>query len=240
MKKVNLEKAAKFGYYQFENLPEHVLRDSWFNERYSNPDKWEKWAAPDFFNTSRYEIGMFAKVRTQYKNFSDEIELYYIEKFNVLLFDDSLDFPLIMKDDWRTKKYIFYPVYELVDKLRLKISYDQQKPFLDEIKKPNNIGVFSDKKIAAWVEYCRSYVSALEKCNDTITNKKIENQKYIDSVVDSMPGAKIGKHNNYTIIENRLFRIEFALLENGAYLQKKIEFKGTIEDIVKLHTKKND
>jgi len=235
MKKVNLEKAAKFGYYQFENLPEHVLRDSWFNERYSNPDKWERWAAPDFFGTSRYEVGIFARVRSQYKNFSDEIELYYIDCFVILLFDDSLDFPLVMKNDWRTKKYIFYPVYELVNKFRLNASYAQQKPFLDEIKKPNNIGVFSDKKIAAWVEYCREYVLALEKCNDTITGKRTENQKYIDSVVNSMPGAKIEKYSNYTIIENGIFRIEFALLKNGAYLQKKIEFNGTIEDIVKLH-----
>lgn len=240
MKAKNLEKAAKFGYYQFENLPEHVKRDSWFNERYSNPEKWEKWVAPDFFNTSKYEVGIFAKVRTQYKNFSDEIELYYIDYFVILLFDDSIDFPLIMRNDWRTKKYHFYPVYELINKLTLKISHEQQKPFLSEIKEPNKIGVFSDKKIADWVEYCRGYVLALEKCNNTITNKKTENQKYIDSVVDSMPGAKIEKHNNYTIIGNGLFRIEFALLENGAYLQKKIEFKGTIEDIVKLHNEKNE
>ena len=238
MKTKNLEKAAKFGYYQFENLPEHVKNDSWFKERHLNHEKWEKWVAPDFFNTSKYDVGIFAKVRPQYKNFSNEIELYFIDNFEILLFDDSLDFPLIMKNDWRTKKYRFHPVYALINKLTLKISYEQQKPFLAEIKEPNKIGVFSDKKIADWVEYCREYVLALEKCNDTITSKKTENQKYIDSVVDSMSGAKIEKYNNYTIIENRLFRIEFALLENGAYLQKKIEFNGTIEDIIKLHNEK--
>ena len=238
MKAKNLEKAAKIGYYQFENLPEHVKNNPYFKENYLNPEKWEKWVAPDFFNTSKYEIGMFAKVRTQYKNFSDEIELYYIDYFVILLFDDSLDFPLIMKNDWRTKKYHFHPVYELINKLTLKISYEQQKPFLAEIKKPNKIGVFSDKKLADWVEYCREYVFALEKCNDTITGKKTENQKYIDSVVNSMLGAKIDTHKNYTTIENKLFRIEFALLENGAYLQKKIEFKGAIEDIIKLHNEK--
>lgn len=238
MKAKNLEKAARFDYYQFDNLPEHVKTDPYFKEKHSNPEKWEKWVAPDFFNTSNYEVGMFAKVRTQYKNFSNEIELYYIDNFNILLFDDSLDFPLIMKNDWRTKKYHFYPVYELINKLTLKVSYEQQKPFLAEIKEPNKIGVFSDKKIADWVEYCREYVFALEKCNDTITNKKIENQKYIDSVVDSMQGAKIEKHTNYTTIENKLFRIEFALLENGGYLQKKIEFTGSIDDIIKLHSEK--
>lgn len=240
MKKINLEKAAKFGYYQFENLPEHVKNDPYFKENCLNPEKWGKWLAPDFFNTSKYEVGMFAKVRTQYKNFSDDIELYYIDYFAILLLDDSLDFPIIMKNDWRTKKYTFYPVYELINKFSSKISYEQQKPFLAEIKEPKKIGVFSDKKIADWIEYCREYVLALEKCNDTISSKKTENQKYIDSVINSMPGAKIEKHNNYTIIKNRIFRIEFALLKNGAYLHKKIEFTGTIEDIVKLHNEKNE
>ena len=235
MKTINLEKAAKYGYYQLSNLPAHVKADKWFSSHYMNPAQWECSFIPAHFNNSAYEVGYFGEVRAQKKNFSDEIELWHVDGFNMLLFADSLEFPLILRADSRTGKYDLYPVHIVVNLITKDINHAQRKCFTAELKEPNKIGVFSDKKLAAWVDYCAAYVTALDACRDSVLGKKNQHEKYIESVVSQLSGAKVHRHENYTWIDTALFEIKFSVLDNGEYLRKEVTFKGKIEDIINLH-----
>ena len=235
MKATNLEKAAKYGYYQFSNLPAHVKADKWFSSHCMNPEKWECSSIPAHFNDSIFEVGYFGEVRSQKKNFSDEIELWYTDDFNMLLFADSLEFPLILRADWKTGKYSLYPVHIVVNRITKDINYMQRNAFTKELKEPNKIGVFSDKKLSAWVDYCAAYVSALEACRDYVFGKKNQHEKYIESVISQLSGANVKRHDNITWVNTALFEIIFSVLDNGEYLCKKITFKGKIEDIIKIN-----
>lgn len=233
MKEINLKKAAKYNYHQFDNIPNEVKTDKYFIENCYKQESWETHDIPEFFKTSKYEVGYFAEIKAQKKNGSDEIELYYTESFNILLFDDKLDYPLLLKKESKTGKYYLFPVYLLVNRLEDKTNYQQRKPFLSELSEPNKIGVFSDKKIADWVNYCEAYIKALEECKKDIESKKAENESYIQSVIDSLPGCEVEKWQNQTIIVTKLFHIEFTLLDNGNFLNKRIVYTSGIQDIIK-------
>lgn len=233
MKSTNLEKAAKSGYYQLSNLPEHIKSDKWFSEKYLNSEMWEQ-NIPAIFEDSTFDVGVFAEVRSQKKNFSDEIELYFVDHFKVLLFADELDYPLMVQRENRTNKYYLYPINNVVNKLQRSTNYDQRKPYLDAIKEPCKIGVYSDKKVIAWINYCAEYINALQACNDAISGRKKEHESCIKSVIDSLPTANVQQHQNTTYITTKYFEIKFEIRDNGNYLHKQVHFIGKIEDIIKI------
>lgn len=233
MKTTNLEKAAKWGYYQFHNLPADALNDKWFKEKHINSNSFIAPELPDYFNKCKYEIGFFVEVRAQKNAFTGDIELWYIDSKAFLLFDDSLDFPVMLRKDSRTNKYSFYPVYPLVNRLQVNSNYRLREKFVKEVKEPHMIGVFTDKKVLDWINYCNEYITALENASDSIEKKKAENLAKIESVIESLPGCKVTRGNGRTWVETKLFEITFELQESGTYLKQDIKFRGNLSDIVK-------
>jgi len=135
---------------------------------------------------------------------------------------------------YRNGKYSLFPVYPIVNNLQRNTSYDQRKPFLSVIKEPCNIGVFSTKKVLDWVKYCNEYVLGCEACNIACNDKKEANLAKIEATIKGCKCERVERYNNWTIITTKLFRIEFQLLENGTYLSQKVEFRGTLGDVMEL------
>lgn len=233
MKSTNLEKAAKWGYYQLHNLPAEALNDQWFKDKHMNSDSFTAPDLPDYFKTCKYEIGYFAEVRAQKNAFTGAVELWYIDSKAFLLFSDSLDFPVMLRKDSRTNKYSFYPIYPLVNRLQANSNYRVREKFVKEVKEPNMIGIFTDKKVSDWVNYCREYITALENASNSIEKKKADNLSKIESIIESLPGCKVTRGTGRTWIETKLFEITFELQESGTYLKQEIKFKGNLDDIVK-------
>ena len=233
MKATNLEKAAKFGYYQFHNLPADALNDQWFKDKHMNSNSFVAPELPDYFNKCKYEIGYFAEVRAQRNAFTGDVELWHIDNKSFLLFDDFLDFPVMLRKDYRTNKYSFYPIYPLVNRLQANSNYRLREKFVKEVKEPNLIGVFTDKKVSGWINYCKEYITALESGSNSIEQKKAENLAKIESVIESLPGCKVTRGNSRTWIETKLFEITFELEESGTYLKQDIKFMGKLDDIIK-------
>ena len=232
------KKASEYNYYTLENIPVNVLADEWFAKSYDfKKELFAKNSIPEGLESiPDIEVYAFAKVNEQFKNnFKDEAkehELYYIDHFYTLIYSEKLN--LLCQLMNRNGKYYLFPLYDVVNKLHHKTSYEQRKPFLSQIKEPNMIGVFTAKKINDWLNYCIDYVAKCEECLNSVTNKSSENQKIIDETIKSLGGCNVHKYNNSTEIQTPLFRITFELLDNGAYLRKKIEYTGTIGDIIKI------
>lgn len=234
------EIAKQFNYFTFENMPENVLNDKWFKDRVDfKKEQFNRISIPDgLLKLEDIEVCIFAKVREQFlNNFKNseikEHELFYIDNFYVCVYVEKYDcFMQLMQTG---DKFHFFPVYELINKLQMATSDEQRKPFLDNVKQPNEIGVFTAKKINDYAIYCNNYISALTECNKAVKNKKAENEAKIKTTIDALTGCKVSNYNNTTKIQTKLFKIRFELLENGAYLSQTIDYIGGLNDIINLN-----
>lgn len=229
------ELAAKYNYFMINEIPENVLADKYFAEHFQyQKDRFSNVNIPEgLLKCENIIFGVFGEVRQQFKSITKEHELFHIDNFRILIYSEKANCLLqLLKNN--KDKYYLHPIYEVLNKLQHKTSYEQRKPFVNEIIEPNYIGVFTEKKINDWIEYCNQYINALQLCEDKIHSKKSTNELTIQSTIDSLPYAKVSKYHNTTDIETKLFRIRFELLDNGAFLNKKIEFKGSLNDIISL------
>lgn len=233
MKAENLQLAAKYNYFQLSNIPAHILCDKWFSERFEGYKAiFNSAKIPDGLAVLKnVEVGIFAEILEE-KNNKGEHELYYCDNIYTLVFSPDCEVPLMLMS--YKGKYYLHPIYSFDRVIQGVTTYEQRKPYLYKIAEPNRIGVFTERKIADWVAYCKAYIAACRQCTADLQSKEQENKKYIQSVIASLPGAKVATHKNWTTIETKLFRIEFEILNGGDYLSKKVEYKGTIADIIRL------
>jgi len=228
------EIAKLYNYYQIDEIPENILADTYFSSRYQGYRREaESIVIPGgLMSVPGISVGIFAEIGEQKTNVKEEHELFYIENFYICVLADNSENLLQLM--YRDKKYSLLPVYPVINKLQRNTSYEQRKPFLSVIKEPCNIGVFSTKKVLDWVQYCDEYVSACEVCNSACNDKKEANLAKIEATVKGCNGCKVERWQNRTTIITNLFRIEFELQDNGTYLSQKVEFKGTLGDIMEL------
>ena len=233
MKAENLQIAVKYNFFQLSNLPEHVMQDKYFSERFADYSAiFDRHKVPEGLGgLKNVEVGVFAEVLEE-KNHKGEHELYYIDHVYTLAFSPNCEVPLMLAQS--KGKYYFHPIYAAVREIQASTTYKQREPYISPIHEPNRIGVFTEKKIADWVEYCNVYIEACKKCSFDLRSKEQENKQYIKSVIDALPDAKASTVRNWTTIETKLFYIEFELLNGGDYLSKKVTFKGSIRDIIRL------
>jgi hypothetical protein len=103
------------------------------------------------------------------------------------------------------------------------------------LKSPNEIGVFTLNKIKQWFEYCNQYVILLQDKKKEIEGKLNDNQTIIDNFIASIKTEKkISTYQNRTYIDTKYFNVIFELLDNGSYLSKKIEYKGSLNDTLTI------
>ena len=233
MKAENLQLAAKYNFFQLSNIPDHIRNDNWFSERLEDYKlAFERTKLPDgLTQLKNVEVGVFGEA-TKDTNYKGEHRAYYFKDWYILVFSPNCEVPLMLMS-YKGKHYL-HPIYSFVRQVQGVTTSEQRKPYLSKIAEPNRIGVFTERKIADWVEYCNLYIDACKQSSDALQSKEQENKKYIQSVIDSLPGAKIETVRNWTTIETKLFSIEFELLDGGGYLNKKVGYKGSIEDIIRL------
>lgn len=224
--------AAKYGYYNHETLPEHIKEDKYFKEH-------PEWATEDFYRRSipeglkalkTVQVGVFVKVREQ-KRHDGSHELYYVDFVETVVFSDKVDFP--MRLAFSKGKYYLYPIYDVIIKVQGETTYRQQKPFVDALSKPNLIGVFSDKKVSDWVEYCTTYVEALRKAANALQEKNQANLATIEDFIKRAQCKSVQRQGKYTTVKTNFFTVDFEMEDGGEYLRTKIRFEGNIENIIK-------
>lgn len=227
-----LELAAKYGYYTFESIPEHIKNDDYFknNKKWSDPNFYERPIPEGLMSLKNVQCGAFVKIKEEFNNDGTH-SLYFVDYPNmILVFSDKTEIPLMLRVN--KGKYYLFPIYEEINKIHHNTNYEQRKEFLREVKKPNMIGVFTEKKIEAWVDYCINYIDACKQASLFMEGKKNENLAYIEHVINSVECKGVNRYHDYTIIETNYFTIEFELQDGGAYLRKKVVFKGGIETII--------
>ncbi len=227
-----LELAAKYGYYTLDSIPEHIKNDDYFrsNKEWNDPKFYEKRIPEGLMSLKNVQCGVFVKIKEEFNNDGTH-SLYFVDYPNrILVFSDKTEIPLMLCEN--KGKYYLFPICEEINKIQRNTNYEQRKEFLQEVKEPNRIGVFTEKKVEAWVDYCINYLDACKKASAFVEGKKAENLAYIEHVISSVECRGIQRYHDYTVIETNYFTIEFELQDNGFYLRKKVTFKGGIETII--------
>ena len=226
------QKCAELNLFTFGNIPTQwtkpqKLGDSTFdysekvNNNYTLPSE----------ILYKYEHGLFWDCRKQLKNNSNEVELYYIERSQILFLSPKGNLVRLIS---YKGKYSFSPDYSHFREVE-RVSHYKRKDIYEKsgLKEPNNIGVFTEKKINEWLEYCDNLIdlnkSIVEGANDK--NKQIEQQ--IENFINSVK-CNVQKWSNNTDVVTEHFRVTFTHDKQSQYLSKKIEFKGTLEDIQRI------
>lgn len=126
-------------------------------------------------------------------------------------------------------KYHIHPDWHRINKLTFS-SYEQTE-LLKHLQEPNRIGVFSDKKINEWLEFCVEKVRILDEY-EAIHKEK--NATILAEIEEIKKIGKAGGYDNRTRIDTILFRIDLTHCPETAFLDKKITFNGGVDDVKKI------
>jgi hypothetical protein len=232
-----LNLAANYKFFTPDTIPATYFEDEYFRANYDNKinSPYNRKKIPEFLlNSEIFEIGEFCEIGETLKNFTNEHDFFFIEDFKILVYCKSADNLMLLQKDWKVEKYTFFPIYNIVNVITRNLNTSQYNEYTKKINTPNTIGVFTDKKVLAWVNYCNEYINALKQCETDILSKKNDNQLKIDSTIDALPGCKVERWKNYTTLKTDLFEIEFSLQNNGEYLSTKINYIGGLKGIINL------
>lgn len=237
MKNLN-EVAARYNLFTFDNIP-----NGWDKSRISSDTK----SIPDYLlKCDLIEIDLFWECRIQ--DPGTDRELKYIEHGRILLKSKNNEILLRLagNDYQNPNKYWFHTDYSFEHKQitlqetergsHIVLYHTLRTTATKNLSEPNKIGVFTDKKVNQWLEYCENYNNAIET---KVSETKAQNQAhrdYIESVISSLSTKTVtkSKDENRIWIKTPLFEINFELDVSQAYLKKELRFNGKIEDIIKL------
>lgn len=218
--------AATFNLYQLNDIP-----DTHKNYNFEHAINYGKRNIPEFMLSFKgAEVGLFyeCKQDTNYQNTTT----YYVEHSYILVKAVNSDIVLMLKSD-RHNKYNFHPYYSLMHKYQ-NIAYSIREKGIKELKRPNDIGVFTEKKVNDWLQYCEDYIKALDNVYNEVTGKNNEIQTEIHNFIASIPGCKFSTYQNITDIDTPLFRVRFTHYKDQNYVNKEITFKGGLSAITKI------
>jgi hypothetical protein len=223
--------AAEKSFYTLNDLPK-----KWKDSEYSKHKIDLGHLSSHFLNLKQLcgddiEIDYFYECRTQDAGTNKEI--YYIEHAATLL--RKKDSQIVCSLIGNRNKYFVHPHWRFHNFNEMS-GYERQNAVKD-LKEPNRIGVFSQKKLIAWLNYCDEYASAINNKINVINTKNEANQKEIDNFVKSCKGSKVEGYANKVWVTAKLFEVIFEMDKSSGFMSKKITFKGTIDDIVKLQNK---
>lgn len=227
------DEAKKFNLYLREDVPSIYLKDqilngSKFNYSYRIERDEKANVLPDLILSS-FEHGLFYECRVQFKNFTNEPELYYIEHSYILFLTPKGRLAMIKH---HKGKYHFSPYYGYFRQWQ-QINYHVRNEAIEKagLKEPNKIGVFSVKKIAEWLNYCDQYIDLMIEYTDSVEHKNKDIEKQIQGYIDSI-GGRVDKWQNTTEISKDNFRITLTHYKESQYLDVKIVYSGNINDVI--------
>jgi hypothetical protein len=231
--------AAKDNLFLIDEIPANYFKNEYFAknfEHYKTRKVNNIEVLPDFLaNNPKIEIGLFFEVRTQLVNNSTDVDFYYIENCYYCVRHTDFDFYTFLLSGWKAKgKFHFTLPYSFYNKF-YKISSNLKQQVTKAIIEPNLIGVFSDKKIYDWFNYCLLEKTAYENLEIEVNSKNNILQDEINAFISSLDGkCKVTIHSNRTYIDTPIFSVIFELYKDQNYLSKKIEFKGSLQTITDI------
>lgn len=181
----------------------------------------------------KYEHGLFWECRKQFKNSEPkEVELYYIEHSRVLFLSPKGNLLRLVKD--RNNKYSFSLDYSHYRDIQNISHYKREEAFKKSgLKEPNLIGVFNDKKIIDWFNYCDSEAELNKEIVLNANDKNSQIEAEIKNFIDSVK-CNVSKWHDKTEVKTNLFTVFFTHDKKSQYLSKEIKFNGGLNDVIRL------
>lgn len=229
--------AAEINCYPVNEMPLHYFENEYFknNFEHATNKSYDKKEIPEFLlNMPNIEVGIFFEVKRQNKNFSDELDCYYIEHSYIFCKHVNSENVCLLRQDSRNKKFSFMPNFTALNKFNGVSNYERREA-LKDIKEPNLIGVFTEKKVIDWLNYCDLYIEALNNLKNGISNKVEDAQIEVNNFIASLNGkCKVSKWDNSTQVETAFFTITFKIDKSNGYLSQTLRPNVTIADITKI------
>lgn len=224
--------AAKYNCYPINGIPKFYFDDEYFKKRFNfENEKETRIIIPESLKKCKFESGIFAQINEEHNNDGSH-RLYYVDHFRILIFDGSNVVQLLEYKG----KFFLHPMYKDINLLTRNLNHSNYGPYTDKIAEPNRIGVFTDKKLTDWFEYCRNYIQALQQCKGDNENKTKANLKRIEDVATAL-GVEPKGHSTYKYIQLKNIEIRFELLDNGNHLKETVVFTGKVDDVVDMFGK---
>lgn len=132
----------------------------------------------------------------------------------------------------------FIPLYHELRQYH-NITNSLQKEAIQRVEQPNYMGVFTAKKVADHIEYCRKVMEALRELRNTIDRKNRENSMYVDDYIRKMKkvGAKISEYHDRRIVQTELFEVVFTLDYERGQMTVKSMFRGDEKSVLRITDK---
>ncbi len=231
------ELAAEYDLYQEQDIPANYRKDQdYYKHRISLG---ANNTIPEFLQTSGdIEIGLFYQC-TSDTHYQTKLPTYGIQDSFILLKSKDNDILLMLRgNDFHNRgKYWFSPFYNTlwkyneIDNNKRSIATD----LVDSHYLPNKIGVFTDKKVSDWINYCDETIAALNRLLNDVTGENTAIEKEIQAIKASLPHATVNDmHKDILWLDTELFSIKLEHHRKSAYLEKKVHFKGDVDVAIRL------
>ena len=236
-----LEVAKKLNLYTKENAPKilfetQTIKNSYKNFSVNYMDKINSFK-PMLKNEilDKFENALMFEFREQYKNNSDEVELYFVEHSHDCFLTPQNNIA-ILRHDYKTKKYYFAPYYSYFKDVQKVSHYKREQLKKESLKEPNCIGVFTEKKVNDWLNFVDAEILQNLQIIEEADRLNASIEAEINDSINKLKG-EVSRYQDTTQIKTDKFIVSFKHEKKDCYLSKKVEFSGTIEDVLRLTSK---
>lgn len=225
----NLNEVMKgFGYHNINDIPERLKTE--FENRFSGSTYRDK----DLENKKalliplkNFDAGVYVFERNQYKYNSNEVEYTYLEDWLTVAVMGK-NYPCVMGSV--KEKSFFYILNDINRTCSLK--YDTLKTYI-KLSEPNRIGVFTDKKIQEWLNYCDEYQQAREVLRNEAATTLKANYSEVEKIAELL-GTKLQKHETTIYLSNKDWYIKATTNKENGHIYWDIDFRGGVTGLIKL------
>lgn len=235
--------AAKEGLFTVNNIP--YTHSEYFNERIkdSKYHNGSECVIPDYLTDNKnIECNIFFECKIQDEGTPEQ--LYFIERYYILLKRKDDNFFCMLQSGYHTKgKFYLHPFYSFT-KFAYKIENYKRTEAIKKLSEPNLIGVFTDKKIDSWFNYCNGYINTLKGLLNTVEDKNKEQRELVNNFYTSLKDDNKSTHTytsngdrEITTIKCNFFTVRFELYFMSGYMNKTISFEGGLNEIINITNK---
>jgi hypothetical protein len=181
---------------------------------------------------NKYEHDLFWECKKQYKNEAPaKVELYYIEHSRLLFLSPKGNLLRLINNKGKFYFSLDYSHYKDVQN----VCWEQREKAKKEsgLIEPNYIGVFTEKKINDWLNYCDAEHELNKQIVFNAQDKNSQIEKEIQTFIDSVK-CNFSTYHDKTRVETQFFSVTFTHDKKSQYLSKEIRFNGKLEDVVKI------
>lgn len=171
----------------------------------------------------------------------DGITRHYISDVYNCLLSDNGTLCLYRKEYGKNGKYYLYPYHGYGARCYVMDNY-RVRDAVAEVKEPNKIGVYSEKKVKDWMDYCDKVVAVYDRLLKE-HSEKLERAKdefaSILSRFDKKHIVNLNEKDFSAYIRTPNFRVSLSVNFKQGTTQNEVTFVGDIGDVIRIDGKKN-